>query len=182
MPSTHSSSISFFGTYLSLSSLFLPLHPRVISLIPFYSFIAPLSPSAVEPSFWRNFLAHWGERATRMGMAVFFLAGTGSVCWSRVRLGHHTRAQVIAGISLGSAVAICWLVLWLGVTETGSLSGIDTSTVSTRLPGWSLGGVKEQGAVWERAVEDAAFVAVEAWQQGRWEGLKTLRKFPVVDL
>lgn len=183
MPSTHSSSISFFGTYLSLSSLFLPLHPRVTSLIPFYSlFLSPLGPGAVEPSFWRHFLTHWGERVTRISMAIFFLAGAGSVCWSRVRLGHHTRAQVIAGISLGSTVAVCWLVLWLGVVDAGSLSGVDTSRVAARLPGWTAGGIKDQGLIWERAAEDSALLALEAWKEGRWDGLKSLREFPIVEL
>ena len=182
MPSTHSSSISFFGTYLSLSSLFLPLHRRVTSLIPFYSRFAPLGPGAIEPSFWRGSVSHWGERLTRIAFASFFLTGAASVCWSRVRLGHHTRAQVLAGIALGSTVAVIWLGLWLGVDGMGSLAGLNTSSVATRLPGWTSEGIKKQGAIWERAVEDAIFVGIEAWQDRTWEGLQALRKFPVVEL
>jgi dolichyldiphosphatase len=182
MPSTHSSSIAYFGTYLSLSSILLPLHPRVTSLFPFYSYLAPLGPGAVEPSFWRNLATEWGERVTRLSMATFFLAGAASVCWSRVRLGHHTPAQVLVGASLGSAVALTWLLLWLGVTEAGTLGGFGVTGLGGMVPGWLVGGIREQGMVWERAVEDAMFVAFEAWQDRNWKGLKTLRSFPVAEL
>lgn len=177
MPSTHSSSIAFFGTYLSLSSLFLPLHPRVTSLIPFYSSImAPLGPGAIEPRFWRSFTSHWGQRLTRIAMAAFFVAGAWSVCWSRIRLGHHTRAQVFVGASLGSAVALAWLCLWLGVTDTSAFLGVSTQSLTDAVPvpHWLLNGVQEQGLLLERAVEDVVFVAVEAWQEGRLDGLKQL--------
>lgn len=157
MPSTHSSSIAFFGTYLSLSTLLLPLHPRVTSLLPFWSALGEL-----------------GQQTTRVALAEVWLAGAGAVCWSRVRLGHHTPAQVLVGATLGSAVAVVWLSLWVGLKEVGVVREVEG------MPGWLWGGFKEQGIIWERAVEDAIFAAVEAWEGGGWEALKALRGFPVV--
>ncbi|KAK4055577.1 hypothetical protein OIV83_000123 [Microbotryomycetes sp. JL201] len=185
MPSTHSSAISFFGTYLSLSSLLLPLHPRVTSLVPLYdSWLRPLSPGAVEPSFWRSLTRQYGERLTRIVMAATFLFGAASVCWSRVRLGHHTPAQVVAGVSLGSAVAIAWMALWLGSAEIQALTGLDVRRVTTLSPYPVLleQGIKAHGVVWERAFEDAIFVGMEAWRDKDWTRLGTLRKFPIVEL
>jgi dolichyldiphosphatase len=191
MPSTHSSSIAFFATYLSLSSLLLPLHPRVTSLLPFYDRFSTLSsalgPGAAQHAFWRHFAGELGQRGTRIALAGFFLAGGASVCWSRVRLGHHTRAQVLVGASLGSAIALGWMSLWLGVDGWSSLTGRDlqkllfeSSSVGRQAPGWLLRGVKEPAMVWERAVEDSLFVVIEAWKEGRWEGLKELKSFPLV--
>lgn len=183
MPSTHSSSISFFGTYLSLSSLLLPLHPRVTSLLPFYDTVfAPLGPGAVEASFWRSFLSHWGERMTRIALAVFFLAGAGSVCWSRVRLGHHTRAQVIAGISLGSCVALFWMTLWLGIVDASKLAGFSSVSLESVAPEWLRLGAQDQARIWERAIEDAIFVGLDAWRTGRWHELKAIGRFPIAEL
>ncbi|BGP31161.1 hypothetical protein JCM10296v2_002925 [Rhodotorula toruloides] len=191
MPSTHSSSIAFFGTYLSLSSLLLPLHPRVTTLLPFWNrfstLAATLGPGAAQSSFWRHMAGEWGQRVTRISLALFFLAGTASVCWSRVRLGHHTKAQVIAGASLGSMIALAWMTLWLGLDGWSTLSGKDLERVvagfaggaGKAIPTWLIHGVKEPAMVWERAAEDAAFVALEAWETRRWEGLKELRDFPL---
>lgn len=155
MPSTHSSSIAFFGTYLSLSSLLLPRHPRVTDLLPFWSSLGEL-----------------GQQTTRVGLAGVWIAGAGTVCWSRVRLGHHTPAQVLVGATLGSAVAVVWLSLWVGLKEVGVLREMEG------MPGWLWDGFKEQGILWERAVEDAIFAAVE--EGGGWQALKALRGFPVV--
>ncbi|KAK4057902.1 hypothetical protein OIO90_001121 [Microbotryomycetes sp. JL221] len=186
MPSTHSSAISFFGTYLSLSSLLLPLHERVTSLIPWYdSWLKPLGPGAVEPSFWQAFTRHYGQRVTRIVMAAVFSFGAGSVCWSRVRLGHHTPAQVLVGISLGSVVAITWMALWLGTTQIENLTFLDLTSVSNRIPAWAdflTTGIQEHGLVCERAFEDAIFVGMEAWKDRDVAKLKTLRRFPLVDL
>ncbi|GAA6012061.1 hypothetical protein JCM10207_005115 [Rhodosporidiobolus poonsookiae] len=192
MPSTHSSSIAFFGTYLSLSSLLLPLHPRVTSLLPFWDRFASLTaaavgPGAAQPSFWRHFASSYGQRLTRVALAALFLAGAANVCWSRVRLGHHTRAQVLAGAGLGSAVALAWMSLWLGVDGWSTLAGRDlgralvaSGSVGARTPEWLLRGVKEPAMVWERAAEDALFVAMEAWKERRWDGLRELTAFPVL--
>ncbi|GAA5896706.1 hypothetical protein JCM6882_005015 [Rhodosporidiobolus microsporus] len=193
MPSTHSSSIAFFGTYLSLSSLLLPLHPRVTALLPFYdrfsTLASTLGPGAAQPSFWaKHFVGTAGQRATRVALAAFFLAGTASVCWSRVRLGHHTRAQVVVGAGLGSLVALGWMGLWLGADGLSTLSGRDLQrlvvehggAVGRQAPEWVLSGVKEPAMVWERAAEDACWVLMEAWRERRWEGLMELRRFPLL--
>lgn len=183
MPSTHSSAIAFFGTYLSLSSILLPLHPRVKSLIPFSStWLRPIGPGAVEPSFWRSFTSHYGERVTRISMAAMFLFGAASVCWSRVRLGHHTPAQVLVGATLGSLVAATWMTIWLGTSSTFELAGLDSSIVPGFLPAWLSSGLQVQGRVWERAFEDALFLGIEAWRDRDWSKLGTLRTFPVVEL
>ncbi|GAA6046449.1 hypothetical protein JCM3770_004929 [Rhodotorula araucariae] len=190
MPSTHSSSIAFFGTYLSLSSLLLPLHPRVTSLLPFWDRFSTLAetlgPGAAQASFWRYCAGAWGQRATRTVLALFFLGGTASVCWSRVRLGHHTRAQVVAGASLGALIALAWMSLWLGVDGWSALAGCNLGKaldglgrVGAATPEWLLHGVKEPALVWERAAEDAAFVALEAWKERRWDALRELRNFPL---
>ncbi|GJN89748.1 hypothetical protein Rhopal_002737-T1 [Rhodotorula paludigena] len=190
MPSTHSASIAFFGTYLSLSSLLLPLHPRVTSLLPFWDRFAPLAdalgPNAAHQSFWRHFAGAWGQRATRFALAAFFIAGSASVCWSRVRLGHHTRAQVLAGAGLGSTIALAWMSLWLGVDGWGTLVGRDLrhalqglGSIGKAVPDALLHGVKEPALVWERAAEDATFVALEAWKERRWDALRGLKQFPL---
>ncbi|GAA6031063.1 hypothetical protein JCM8097_003986 [Rhodosporidiobolus ruineniae] len=192
MPSTHSSSIAFFGTYLSLSSLLLPLHPRVTALLPFYdrfsTLAAAVGPGAAQPSFWRHFAGALGQRTTRIGLAAFFLAGTVNVCWSRVRLGHHTPAQVVVGAGLGSAVALVWMSLWLGADGWSTLLGRDVQAMlvdaagrfGLAAPTFVLRGIKEPAQVWERAAEDSLFVLMEAWKDRRWEALKELRSFPVL--
>mgnify|MGYP002477546513 CR=1 FL=1 len=190
MPSTHSSSIAFFGTYLSLSSLLLPLHPRVTSLLPFWDRFATVAettlggPGAAQASFWRYAAGAWGQRITRVALAGLFLAGTASVCWSRVRLGHHTRAQVVAGASLGSLIALGWMSLWLGLEGWSTLVGRDLGRVLVGVTGrsapeWLVHGIKEPAAVWERAGEDAAWVVLEAWKTRRWDVLQELRSFPL---
>lgn len=96
-----------------------------------------------------------------------------------MRLGHHTRAQVLAGISLGSAVALVWMLLWLGWDGIGKLAGREFQTFG---PGWVNKGAQEQGKMLEAAAEDAAFLALEAWQQGDWRLLKSIELFPHVEL
>ncbi|GAA5855690.1 hypothetical protein JCM8547_001646 [Rhodosporidiobolus lusitaniae] len=184
MPSTHSSSIAFFGAYLSLSSLLLPLHPRVTALLPFYdrfsTLASTLGPGAAQHSFWRHFAGNAGQRMTRIGLATFFLLGATNVCWSRVRLGHHTKAQVVAGASLGSAVALGWMALWLGADGLSVLSGRDverillTSKVGGAIPSLLLTGVKAPAVVAERAAEDALLLLMETWGERRWEVVKEL--------
>ncbi|PWY97243.1 PAP2-domain-containing protein, partial [Testicularia cyperi] len=102
MPSTHSASISFMGTYILLSSLLLPLHPSLA-----------ISQADNSTTY----------QMTRIWLALFGVAAPLLVMWSRVRLGVHTRAQTIAGAALGIAKACLWFVVWNG---TASLSGTDT--------------------------------------------------------
>lgn len=95
MPSTHSSSISFFGVYLSLCIAFLKPHPRFL----------PHLLSRTEDSQDLSPLA-------RLVLTSSVLYGTVSVMWSRVRLTYHTRAQVIAGAAVGSTIALACFALW----------------------------------------------------------------------
>lgn len=188
MPSTHSSSIAFFGTYLSLSSLLLPLHPRVTALLPYWDRFASatstaLGPGAVQSSFWTYFAGAWGQRATRVGLAAFFLAGSASVCWSRVRLGHHTPAQVIAGAALGSTIALVWMSLWLGLDGWATLIGRDLVGMAshTPVPQLLIDGVKVPAQPFEQAVEEAGLIALDAWRGGQWSKLSELRNVPMPD-
>ncbi|SCZ97785.1 BZ3500_MvSof-1268-A1-R1_Chr7-3g09586 [Microbotryum saponariae] len=166
MPSTHSSSIAYFGTYLTLSSLLLPFHPRISSLVPLYVHIVKLGSD--------KFIS--GENLIRLSLACLFVVGASSVCWSRIRLGHHTRAQVIVGASLGTGVACVWFVLWIGVDQALEL----TSRIRT---GWRTGhfklaypwiptpiwdGVHEYGTGWERIAEDTLLLSLEIWASGEW--------------
>ncbi|EST06663.1 Phosphatidic acid phosphatase type 2/haloperoxidase [Kalmanozyma brasiliensis GHG001] len=92
MPSTHSSTISFMGTYILLSSLLLPLHPSL----------------------------HLGSgAAARDNMAHIWIALVGVVApvlvmWSRVQLGVHTPAQTLVGAALGVVKACLWFTAWNG--------------------------------------------------------------------
>jgi membrane-associated phospholipid phosphatase len=95
MPSTHSSSIAFFGVYLSLCIWNLRPHPR----------------------FLPHLLSRHGDSGDFSPVVRLFLTsavafGAISVCWSRVRLTYHTKAQVIAGAGVGSAIAVGCFVLW----------------------------------------------------------------------
>ncbi|GAA6008898.1 hypothetical protein JCM11491_003825 [Sporobolomyces phaffii] len=169
MPSTHSSSISFFGVYLSLSSLLLPLHPRFTSLIPLYDRFVP-SASPVPASLYSHHLtSHPFERTVRLALAAFFIFGSASVCWSRVRLGHHTRAQVIAGASLGSTIAFAWLSIWLGLDGWSQLVGRDLvhslpAIFRLHVPALAVTGLREPGQLLERAGEDLVWVLLETWR------------------
>ncbi|GAA5832475.1 hypothetical protein JCM5353_003250 [Sporobolomyces roseus] len=187
MPSTHSSSIAFFGVYLSLSSLLLPLHPRLTSLIPLYDQYVPFTHST-SSLYDYHLTSHPLERIVRLLLASFFIFGSSSVCWSRVRLGHHTKAQVLAGAGLGGTIAVVWLSIWLGIDGWSLILGknlrntvasLFAGEVVKRLPSLAFSGLKEIGETWERAAEDAAFLVVESWKDGKWDALKELRRFPI---
>jgi dolichyldiphosphatase len=47
--------------------------------------------------------------AGSVSLFLFSLA----VIWSRVQLGHHTQAQVIAGTLLGACMAVMFFLLWM---------------------------------------------------------------------
>ncbi|KAG1756763.1 uncharacterized protein EDB91DRAFT_1076705 [Suillus paluster] len=81
MPSSHSSTCTFFATYIALACLELPVHPS-------------LPPSA-------------------MFAPVVVLPWTFMIVVSRVRLGHHTWPQVVAGTALGACCASFWFKLWV---------------------------------------------------------------------
>jgi dolichyldiphosphatase len=95
MPSTHSSSIAFFGTYLSLCIARLKPHPRFLPHL--------LSRSGDTEDF---------SLPIRVLLTGGVLYGAGSVCWSRVRLTYHTPAQVLAGVAVGSSLAVLSFVVW----------------------------------------------------------------------
>lgn len=97
MPSTHSSSIAFFGVYLSLCIWNLRPHPRFLPhLLSRHGDSGDFSP------FVRLLLTS--------GVAF----GAISVCWSRVRLTYHTPAQVLAGAGVGGTLAVLCFLLWQG--------------------------------------------------------------------
>lgn len=84
MPSTHSATISYFVTYITLACAYLPLH---FSLLHGSTFIRVLSPVVVLP---------W---------AATILA-------SRVWLGHHTWPQVFVGAAFGLVFGSLWFEVW----------------------------------------------------------------------
>jgi dolichyldiphosphatase len=149
MPSTHSASIGFMGTYLILCALYLMPHPRLSHFI------------SEERWTWRE----------RLSCGVLSALLATSVWWSRIRLGHHTKAQVIAGGSLGSFCAVVAFILWHGSiwlqqTTHVKLKGIVPAE-----------GLQARGKLAELAVEDLAFVALEAWEQkNAWTLIEGLRR------
>ncbi|SGY54963.1 BQ5605_C006g03939 [Microbotryum silenes-dioicae] len=167
MPSTHSSSIAYFGTYLTLSSLLLPFHPRISSLIPFYVHIVKVGSD--------KFIS--GENLIRLSLACLFVFSASSVCSSRIRLGHHTKAQVIVGALLGTGVACVWFVLWIGVDRafelTSRIGGTRWRNGHFKLaypwiPAFFRDGVHEYGTGWERIAEDTLLLSLEIWASGDW--------------
>lgn len=186
MPSTHSSSMAYFGVYLSLCSLFLPLHKRVTALIPGLDYLA--LKAAVGEDVWQAALYDYTQFATRAALAAFFLGGAASVCWSRVRLGHHTRAQVIAGASLGAVVATAWLATYLGLARFGEVTGTTqwTAPLLAKLgelgvPARLTAGFTSQGQKVEDAVMGSVWEVKKAWDEGRWEAVRAVdpRSLPV---
>ncbi|GAA5927846.1 uncharacterized protein JCM15063_006011 [Sporobolomyces koalae] len=177
MPSTHSCSIAFFGTYLSLTSLLLPLHPRFTSLIPFYP--NQSSSSMTNVPLLSLPLSHRPEEILlRMTLAGFFLFGSSSVCWSRVRLGHHTKRQVIAGASLGSVIAFAWFSTWVGTNAWLQLLPRHNSlrALFALGPEWLREGLRETGQGWERIAEDLLWILLETFRNQDWrQGLQEIR-------
>ncbi|KAI8850077.1 PAP2 superfamily-domain-containing protein [Chytridium lagenaria] len=79
MPSSHSAALAFFGSFLS------------------YHFMDTSSP-------WT---ASWINPA-RIAAALAVNGFATSVGWSRVRMGHHTWIQVVAGLCLGFSFGGVW--------------------------------------------------------------------------
>ena len=191
MPSTHSSSIAFFGTYLALCMLMLPIHPRVSAILPGYGLIH--SVEALALAFEQGGAAQqavrttWQERrrgrgwkdavgeGTRASFAMLVLATAGAVMWSRVRLGHHTRAQVIAGASLGTLVAVGWFFAWIGFEPPTAATQYVPDRWLQDEGSTAVAGLKGTGGLVERAAEDAVFTLLEAWQlrdyRIAWDGV-----------
>ncbi|KAI8452769.1 hypothetical protein BY996DRAFT_3068989 [Phakopsora pachyrhizi] len=47
-------------------------------------------------------------------IGLSFIFGAGCVCWSRVKLGHHTPIQVIVGALIGGLIGWIWFGIWSG--------------------------------------------------------------------
>jgi len=93
MPSTHSATIMFYATYVTLACAWLPLHASL-----------PQSP------FLRPFVA----------LATISWAGV--VASSRILLGYHTAPQVIVGCIHGFTFACVWFWPWThGLSDLGHI-------------------------------------------------------------
>ncbi|KAH8921024.1 hypothetical protein BT69DRAFT_1264915 [Atractiella rhizophila] len=116
MPSTHSSSVAFFATYITLTCLYFHLHPRLVRLIPIESLtrlrLLKFSPDAPIAASEINRTLIGVDVLSRTCIAVFTAGAGAAICWSRIYLGHHTPPQVVAGASLGSVIGVLWFVLW----------------------------------------------------------------------
>ena len=164
MPSTHSCSIAFFAVYLSLCLLLLPLHPRLVSLFAKFASNNPTTTLLDERKI----------QAIRVGLATILVTTAGAVCWSRVKLGHHTSAQVLAGIALGGLVALGWLILWVGVDAP-----LKSVTITIRGEKWGLRrygahGLREAGTELDSALEHVVHTVMTAWKENGIAGVKSI--------
>jgi hypothetical protein len=92
MPSTHSTSISFYMAYLVLS-------------------LPPLgSGSKAKPHRVGGRGAFEGVSGGLMALGTI-VWGT-AIMWSRVRIGYHTLAQVLVGAIIGLSGGVSWRWLW----------------------------------------------------------------------
>lgn len=119
MPSTHSSSISFFGVYLSLCIWNLRPHSR----------------------FLPHLLSRRGDSGDfspliRLILTTGVLFGTISVCWSRIKLTYHTKEQVIVGAMVGSSIAVGAFVLWQSQLQ-GYAKMVEGIVESLMIDGWN---------------------------------------------
>ncbi|KAI0051693.1 hypothetical protein FA95DRAFT_1554217, partial [Auriscalpium vulgare] len=91
MPSTHSATITYFGTYIILACAYLPLHTSLPASASFRALVPVMS------------------------TPIAILVPT-----SRMWLGHHTWPQVAVGCSYGLAFALFWFTVWTrGANEYG---------------------------------------------------------------
>ncbi|KAG2226728.1 hypothetical protein INT45_001075 [Circinella minor] len=88
---TNDSSISKKDTFGMPSS-----HSQVMSFFAYYTF----------RTVYRDTL-----------FAIFLYLFTFLVLWSRVKMGHHTLAQVLVGTFIGAIMAHVWYNLWLSKVE-----------------------------------------------------------------
>jgi dolichyldiphosphatase len=164
MPSSHSCSIAFFGVYIALASTFCSLHPRIMRLFPInlttdvYNLVTRTSREAEQ-------VGQLLEIPIRTLFGVGAIVGSGSVCWSRIYLGHHNTPQVIAGAALGSTVAIVWFLLWTGTKSAG---------LDLPLPESVAEGLAVRTQVLERALEDSIYRILEVWGKGDYMDLGSL--------
>jgi len=91
MPSTHSAAMSYYAAYILLASFYLPIHHTL-------------------PQSW----------ITRTIPPLIVLPWATMVALSRIRLGHHTWAQVFAGSTFGLAFTVFWFSMWThGLNDYG---------------------------------------------------------------
>lgn len=109
MPSTHSASISFMGTYIMLTSLLLPLHPSI------------------------SLGSQSHDDMTRLWLALLGIAAPIAVMWSRVRLGVHTPEQTVAGAALGVFNACISFLAWNGTMQLFGTMGNTESLLAVGL-------------------------------------------------
>ncbi|KAJ4000801.1 DnaJ domain-containing protein [Lentinula boryana] len=83
MPSTHSTTITYYATYTLLASIYLPIHHTL-------------------PQSWMS----------RILPPLIVLPWATVIALSRIWLGHHTLAQVSVGCSFGFAFAWLWFYMW----------------------------------------------------------------------
>ncbi|CAD6892457.1 unnamed protein product [Tilletia controversa] len=150
MPSTHSSSITFMGLYLSLCFVLLPLHPSV----PVPSALTNPSPASPSSSGSTNGLV--SDLSVRLGYAAFAAMFPAVVIWSRIALGLHTPAQCGVGALLGAFNAVLLFTGWNGMR----VWGVGEGTV----PGFLLDGVGSTFGVWA----DVWIKALEEEVRARW--------------
>ncbi|ETW87237.1 hypothetical protein HETIRDRAFT_413567 [Heterobasidion irregulare TC 32-1] len=94
MPSTHSATITYFGTYIPLACAYLPIHPS----FPSSAMSRTVPPLIVIP--WAALIAI-----------------------SRIWLGHHTWPQVLCGCAYGFAFAFLWFAIWThGGSQYGDIA------------------------------------------------------------
>jgi hypothetical protein len=65
------------------------------------------------------------------------------------------------------------LILWLGTNDFVTLTGWRlTSYIPGLVPEVVKKGMREKGMVWERALEDLVWIAVEGWKSGDWKRVR----------
>ena len=68
--------------------------------------------------------------------AIGSVSASVAICWSRIALGHHSKKQVVAGVSLGALIAVLVRVAWLGTDAVPLLSraGPSLAALASFLP------------------------------------------------
>lgn len=71
------------------------------------------------------------DTSNRVGIyyTLCFHLFSAAVIWSRVKLEHHTKSQVLAGTVLGVVCALIWYRLWLGYFNHSKWHSLFDSTV-----------------------------------------------------
>ena len=92
-----------------------------------------------------------------------------------MKLGHHTSAQVLAGIALGAAVALGWLLLWVGLDsllESVGLRAVGENLVSIGAPRFVGRGVRDTGNELDSVLDHVTRTVLTAWKEKGVAGVK----------